>query len=71
MPKKKKSSRGGARKGAGRKLQEDVKQSKVLQIPLTPDNFELIKKVGGTKWAKQVLVRAAKRRIKRDKDLFG
>ena len=55
--KKEKSTRGGARKGSGRKkLYSEPLVTLAIRLPASV--FEKVKKQGGSPWARQILIQA-------------
>ena len=57
------SSRGGAREGAGRKpLPPDERRDQVFSVKLTLDEKRLLEETDARKWARDILVKSARKR---------
>jgi hypothetical protein len=60
---KKQSNRGGKREGAGRKpLPPDERRDQVFSIKLTLDEKRLLDNTDARAWAREVLVKSARKR---------
>ena len=60
---KKQSNRGGKREGAGRKpLPPDERRDQVFSIKLTADEKRLLDETDARAWARDVLVKSARKR---------
>ena len=62
--KKQKPKHGGKRPGAGRKPKPpDQRRDKVFSVKLTSDEKQLLEEAEARQWARDVLLRSAKRKL--------
>lgn len=62
-------ARGGKRPGAGRKPKPpDERRDQIFSVRLTDDEMQLLSETNAREWARETLVKAAKRRQERGGD---